>query len=101
VFGSRAHVIVTLTVVIEVGIAGWILGHGMLWLLGATLAVTAADTLWGITRRRMLADLAGFEVAALLALLLYADADPLSLLAVASACVPWLVRPERQPAGTD
>ena len=100
-FGSRAHAIVTLTVVIEVGIAGWVLGHGMLWLLGATLAVTAADTLWGMTRRRMLADLAGFEVAALLALLLYADADPLFLLAVAAACVAWLVRPERQPAGTD
>ena len=100
-FGSRAHVIVTLTVVIEVGIAGWILGHGMLWLLGATLAVTAADTVWGMTRRRVLADLAGFEVAALLALLLYADADPLFLLVVAAACVAWLVRPERQPAGTD
>jgi len=49
----------------------------------------------------VLADLAGFEVAALLALLLYADADPLFLLAVAAACVAWLVRPERQPAGTD
>src|SRR6476469_332425 len=60
----------------------------MLWLLGATLAVTAADTLWGMTRRRMLADLSGFEVAALLALLLYADADPLFLLPVAAPLAP-------------
>ena len=88
-FGSRAHAIVTLTVVIEVGIAGWVLGHGMLWLLGATLAVTAADTLWGMTRRR------------LLAMLLHADADPMFSVLVAAACVAWLVRPERQPAGTD
>jgi len=101
VFGSRARAIVTLTVVIEVGIAGWVLGHGMLWLLGATLAVTAADTLWGMTRRRVLADLVGLEVALLLAMLLHADADPTFSVLVAAACVAWLVRPERQPAGTD
>jgi hypothetical protein len=101
VFGSRAHAIVTLTVVIEVGIAGWILGHGTLWLLGATLAVTAADTIWGMTRRRVLADLVGLEVAVVLAILLSAEADPMLSLLVAAACVAWLIRPERQPTGVD
>jgi hypothetical protein len=101
VFGSRAHAIVTLTVVIEVGIAGWILGHGMLWLLGATVAVTAADTIWGMTRRRVLADLVGLEVAVVLAMLLAVGTDPLFSLLVAAACLAWLVRPERQPTGTD
>jgi hypothetical protein len=101
VFGSRAHAIVTLTVVIEVGIAGWILGHGMLWLLGATVAVTAADTIWGMTRRRVLADLVGLEVAVVLAMLLAVGTDPLFSLVVAAACLAWLVRPERQPTGTD
>ena len=100
-FGSRAHAIVTLTVVIEVGIAGWVLGHGVLWLLGAVLAVTAAGTIWGMTRRRVLADLVGLEVAVLLAILLAAGTDPMFSLLVAAACLAWLVRPDRQPTGTD
>ena len=53
--------------VIEVTLAGWVLGHGWLALLVMTAAVTATDTLWGLLRRGVLADLAGLEVAATLA----------------------------------
>ena len=97
-FGSRAHAIVTLAMLLEVGIAGWMLGYGTLWLLGGCLAVTVADTLWGVTRRRMPADLVGLEVAATLAIALHAGADPALTCLLAAACIAWLIRPERQPA---
>ena len=83
---------------LEVGIAGWMLGYGALWLLAGCLAVTVADTLWGMTRRRMLADLVGLEVAATLAIALHAGADPDFTGLLAAACIAWLIRPERQPA---
>jgi hypothetical protein len=46
-------------VVLEVGIAGWALGYGALWLLVMTVAVTVADTIWGVFQRRVPADIAG------------------------------------------
>jgi hypothetical protein len=46
-FGSRNRTLVTVTVVIEATLAGWVLGHGRLALLLMVVAVTACDTLWG------------------------------------------------------
>jgi cytochrome bd-type quinol oxidase subunit 2 len=89
--------IVTFAVVLEVGIAGWYAGHGALWLLVMTAAVTLADTAWGVARRRALCDLAGFEVAATLCAMLALGADPVLSLLVGLACVAWLVR-DRRPA---
>ena len=63
VFGSRSRAAVTTAVVLEVGIAGWALGYGALWLLMMTVTVTVADTIWGVFRRRVPADIAGLEVA--------------------------------------
>jgi hypothetical protein len=95
-FGTRARSIVTATVVGEAAIAGWVLGYGALGLLLMVLAVTAADTAWGMLRRRSAADLAGLEMAAVLATLLVARADVTMAALVAAACVAWLIRPERQ-----
>ena len=53
VFGSRSRAAVTTAVVLEVGIAGWALGYGPLWLLVMTAAVTIADTVWGVFLRRV------------------------------------------------
>ena len=96
-FGTRARTAVTVTVVVEATLAGWVLGHGWLALLVMTAAVTATDTLWGLLRRGVLADLAGLEVAATLAVLLAIGADPVMTGLVACACAAWLIRPERQP----
>ena len=80
---------------LEVGIAGFALGHGALWLLVITAAVTLADTAWGVARRGVPADLAGLQVAAALVLMLvYRTGTALSLL-TAAACVAWLIRPDR------
>ena len=65
----------TVTAVIEAGLAGWALGAGWLGLLVAIAAVTAADTAWGMTRRGVIADLAGLELAVALTVLLIASAD--------------------------
>jgi hypothetical protein len=94
--GTPTRSLVTLTVVTEVGIAGWVLGHGALWLLVMIAAVTAGDTVWGIVRRHAPADIAGLEVAALLGILVAAGADGTLLLLTAAACAAWLIRPERQ-----
>ena len=74
-----AHAIVTSAVVLEVGIAGWVLGHGALWLLVATLAVTLRRYALGHARRRVLADLAGLRSPLLLAMLLRCGRRPRAL----------------------
>ena|SRR5437870_7832569 len=94
---TRTRSIVTATVVLEVGIAGWALGHGALWLLVMTAAVTLAETAWGMLRRGALGDLAGFEVAVALVLLLAFASDATLTVMVAACCVAWLTR-ERGPA---
>jgi hypothetical protein len=96
-FGTPRRTAVTITVVIEATLAGWVLGHAWLALLLMTVAVTAADTLWGLLRRGVLADLAGLEVAAALALLVALGADQAMAGLTALACAAWLIRPERQP----
>jgi hypothetical protein len=98
VFRGRNRSIVTVTAVIEAGLAGWALGAGWLGLLVAVAAVTLADTLWGVARRGMLGDIAGLELAAALAVLLTVRADPTLSALTACACAAWLVRPERQTA---
>ena len=96
----RTRAVVTTTVVLEVGIAGWALGHGTLWLLVMTAVVTVLETGWGIVRRRALGDLAGMEVALTLVLLLAFAADLTMTLLVAACCVAWLARDRRPPAVT-
>jgi hypothetical protein len=92
---SKTRSVVTATVVLEVGIAGWALGHGALWLLVMTAVVTVLETGWGILRRGALGDLAGLEVAvALLVLLAFASDLTLTVL-VAACCVAWLARDRR------
>jgi hypothetical protein len=95
-FGSRTRSIVTLTVIVEATIAGWVLGRPVEALLLMVLAVTAADTVWGLLRRHALADLAGVEIAAALGLLLAVGADPTLTALVACCCAAWVIRPERQ-----
>jgi hypothetical protein len=97
-FATRGRTIVTTAVLLEVGIAGWALGHAALWLLVATAAITLADTVWGVIRRRCLADLAGIEVAATLGMLVLLRADAELSILLGAACLAWLIRPERQPA---
>jgi hypothetical protein len=95
VFCTYGRTVVTFAAMLEVGIAGYVLGHGALWLLAITAAVTLADTAWGVARRGVPADLAGLQVAAALALMLvYGISTTLSLL-TAAACVAWLIRPDR------
>jgi hypothetical protein len=95
-FGSRIRSTVTVAVIIEATIAGWALGRPVAALLLMLLAVTAADTLWGLLRRGALSDLAGLELAAVLAVLLAVRADLTMTVLVACCCAAWLVRPERQ-----
>lgn len=98
---TRTRSIVTTTVVLEVGIAGWALGHGWLWLLVMTAALTLAETGWGILRRHALVDLAGLQVALALVMLLAVAADLTFTLMVAACCVAWLAQPRQsQPAAT-
>jgi len=94
---TRTRSIVTATIVLEVGIAGWALGHGALWLLVMTAAVTVLETCWGMLRRDALGDLAGLEVAVTLALLLAFASDQTLTVMVAACCVAWLAR-DRRPA---
>jgi hypothetical protein len=94
---SRTRAVVTATVVLEVGIAGWALGYGALWLLVMTAVVTVLETGWGIARRRSLGDLAGMEVALALVMLLAFAADQTMTVLVAACCVAWLAR-DRRPA---
>jgi hypothetical protein len=92
---SKTRSVVTATVVLEVGIAGWALGHGALWLLVMTAVVTVLETGWGILRRGALGDLAGLEVAVALLLLLAFASDPTLTALVAACCVAWLARDRR------
>jgi hypothetical protein len=93
---TRRRSIVTTTVVLEVGIAGWALGYGWLWLLVMTAALTLVETAWGLLRQHALGDLAGLEVALALVMLLVVAADLRFTLMVAACCVAWLAQP-RQP----
>jgi len=92
---SKTRSVVTATVVLEVGIAGWALGHGALWLLVMTAVVTVLETGWGILRRGALGDLAGLEVAVALLLLLAFASDATLTVLVAACCVAWLLRDRR------
>ena len=95
VFGSRSRAAVTTAVVLEVAIAGWALGHGALWLLMMTVAVTVADTVWGVVRRRVAADVAGLEVALALGVMVAFGADMFPEAITAAACFAWLIRDGR------
>jgi hypothetical protein len=95
VFGSRSRAAVTTAVVIEVGIAGWALGYGPLWLLMMTVTVTVADTIWGVFRRRVPADIAGLEVALALGVMVVFGADTFPEAITAAACFAWLIRDGR------
>jgi hypothetical protein len=97
-FSTRTRTIVTLAALAEVGLAGWAVGADAVWLLIATAALTAADTLWGIVRRGEPADLAGLEIAATLGLLLLAGTEPTLSLLLGAACLAWLIRPDRSAA---
>src|SRR5919204_4854977 len=94
-YGSRMRAAVTTAVVLEVGIAGWALGYGALWLLVMTVAVTVADTVWGVVRRRVAADIAGLEVALALAIMVVFGADAFPEAVTAAACFAWLIRDGR------
>ena len=104
VFGSRSRAAVTTAVVLEVGIAGWALGYGALWLLVMTVVVTVADTIWGVFQRRVPADIAGLEVGLALAVMVVFGADAFPEAITASACFAWLIRDgrarPRQAVGT-
>jgi hypothetical protein len=94
-FTSRRRSVVTAAAVLEAGIAGWALGAGWLGLLLMLVAVTVADTGWGIARRGSLADLAGLEVGLALAIMLAAGAPATMTALTAAACAAWLVRDDR------
>jgi hypothetical protein len=94
-FASRRRSILTIAVVLEGGIAGWALGAGWLGLLVMVAVVTVVDTVWGIARRGVIADIAGLEVALALAVMLAVGA-PITLTALtAAACAAWLIRDGR------
>ncbi|HUZ84363.1 MAG TPA: hypothetical protein VMU66_06685 [Gaiellales bacterium] len=94
-FTTFGRTVVTCAAMLEVGIAGYALGHGALWLLAVTAAVTLADTAWGVARRGVPGDLAGLQVAAALALMLVTRAGSALSVLTATACVAWLIRPDR------
>jgi len=93
---TRGRAVVTTAATLEVGIAGWYLGHGPEWLWAMLAAITLMDCALGIVRRRSYADLAGLELGAVLVALLARSADGLLTAAVAASCAAWLIRPERQ-----
>jgi len=49
-FKGRTRAIVTVTAMIEGGLASWALGAGWLGLLAMVALVTAVDSLWGVLR---------------------------------------------------
>ena len=95
VFGSRSRATVTTAVVLEIGIAGWAMGYGALWLLVMTVAVTVADTIWGVFQRRVPADIAGLEVGLALAVMVAFGAGTFPEAVTAAACFAWLIRDGR------
>jgi len=95
---SRNRIVVCSALVLELGIAGWTAGHGATWLLIAIVTVTLLDTGWGLLRQRRLAELAGLEIAIVLAVLMARGTDPVMTAMVAAACAFWLLRDRGQPA---
>jgi hypothetical protein len=95
-FSTRRRTVATLTAVLETGIAGWYLGHGVLWVVGAVAVVALADCTLGVVRRGAAADLVGLGMVAVLVLAAVAAHDALLTAAAALACAAWLVRPARQ-----
>ena len=95
---TRNRLVVCSALVLELGIAGYATGHGARWLLLAIVTVTLADTVWGLTARRRLGELAGIEIAIVLAVLMAKGADPTMTAMVAGACAAWLFRDRGQPA---
>src|SRR5206468_700144 len=73
----------------------WALGHGALWLLMMTVAVTVTGTVWGVVRRRVPADIAGLEVALALGVMVVFGADMFPEAITAAACFAWLIRDGR------
>ena len=94
-FGSRSRAVVTTAVALEVGIAGWAFGYGALWLLVMTVALTVADTVWGVVARRVPADIAGLEVGLALAVMVVFGAEAFPEAVTAAACFAWLIRDGR------
>jgi hypothetical protein len=88
--------VVTVTVILEVGIAGWWRGDGALWLAVMLAVITLVDCAVGVVRRRAYADVVGVEMGAVLLAMLVRSDDALLTAAVAAACLAWLVRPQRQ-----
>jgi hypothetical protein len=88
--------VVTVTVILEVGIAGWWRGDGALWLAVMLAVITLVDCAVGVVRRRAYADVVGVEIGAVLLAMLVRSDDALLTAAVAAACLAWLVRPQRQ-----
>jgi len=86
---------VTFAVVLEGAIAGWALGAGWFGLLAMVVAVTLADTAWGIARRGAIADFAGLEVALALAVMIAVGAPGTMTALTAAACVAWVIRDGR------
>ena len=95
---TRNRLVVCSALVLELGIAGYTAGHGAQWLLLALVSVTLVDTGWGLLGRRRLAELAGLEIAVVLAILMARGTDPVMTAMVAAACAFWLLRDRGQPA---
>ena len=100
-FRTRTRTIVTFAVVLEGAISGWAVGAGWFGLLAMVAAVTIADTAWGISRRRVIADVAGLEVALALAIMIAVGAPGTVTALTAAACAAWVIRDGRTaPAAT-
>lgn len=95
---TRNRLVICSALVLELGLAGYAAGHGAQWLLLAVVSVTLVDTCWGLLRRRRLGELAGIEVALVLAVLMAKGTDPVMTGMVAAACAAWLLRDRGQPA---
>ena len=95
-FSSRKRTVTTGAGVLELGIAGWYLGHGATWLWAVVAVVTLADCGFGVVRRGVPADVTGIGLAVILVLLAVYPTDGPLTIAVALACAAWLIRPARQ-----
>jgi hypothetical protein len=99
-FRTRTRTIVTFAVVLEGAIAAWALGAGWFGLLSMVVAVTVADTAWGIARRGAIADFAGLEVALALAIMIAVGAPGTMTALTAAACAAWVIRDGRSAPAT-
>jgi hypothetical protein len=95
---TRNRLVVCSALVLELGIAGYAAGHGTRWLLLAILSATLVDTCWGLLLSHRLGELAGIEIAVVLAVLMAKGTDPVMTGMVAAACAAWLLRDRGQPA---